>query len=678
MRLNWNLRTKFVSTTLLVVVITSLLTTLVVSYQLSNLLRDKAYQQLEQNLSFIATGLQKDIDQQKTDAWTLANSRVIEGLLQSDNTRKVDILTLVKQEEWEESLKVVFMQTLAANPKYFKVRYVELSEDQGQPHAKERIVVRRDKDGIVILLENELQEKTHREYIQNALSLNQDQVLLSKLSLNREYGIISEPRKATLRAVAPIFFNDRITGFIIISMDLTSLFQSVKKLIEEEHAFYVVDNQGYYLFHPENQKSFSFEYPEHEQYKIQNDFPQSETLLTNFDDRKVITVSSENPFAILRKPLLFDSLSSKRYINLILMEPYGNIEAASHVLTRYLISTGIIVALVVVIISILLLQRLSKPVQQLLKNIRQFGKSQELNELPIERQDEIGTLARHFQEMSHNIKRQTALLSQEVLVRRLAEKTLRVRELELKRSNSELEKFAYVASHDLQEPLRKVQAFGDRLQERAKDQLDEKSLDYLQRMKSAARRMSSLIDDLLAFSRVTTKGREFSQCSLNKILDDVLSDLEIAIEKSDTQIERKTLPDIYADKMQIRQLLQNLIGNAIKFRQPEGQHQVKIWSERKDDKHHIHIKDNGIGFDEKYADRIFEVFQRLHARNQYEGTGIGLAICRKIVERHNGNIIVHSSPNKGAEFIITLPVNDRDNSGEVNASTRSLSADTYV
>jgi light-regulated signal transduction histidine kinase (bacteriophytochrome) len=305
-----------------------------------------------------------------------------------------------------------------------------------------------------------------------------------------------------------------------------------------------------------------------------------------------------------------------------------------------------------------LFRNLSRPIQQLLQSIEQFGKSQDITKLPVERNDEIGLLARSFQQMAEQVVEQTAKLQQENLVRRFTEKRLIKEEQELKRSNSELEKFAYVASHDLQEPLRKVQAFGDRLYERSHEQLDDKSRDYLQRMQSAAKRMSRLINDLLAFSRIATQGQAFKRCDLNEVLSGVLADLEIAIETSQTQIEIEPLPEIEADEPQIRQLLQNLLGNGLKFRKPQGQHKIKIWSKITEDKQHIelHVKDNGIGFDSQYGDRIFEVFQRLHARHEYEGTGIGLAICRKIVERHGGSIRAISEPNQGAEFIVTLPI----------------------
>lgn len=231
---------------------------------------------------------------------------------------------------------------------------------------------------------------------------------------------------------------------------------------------------------------------------------------------------------------------------------------------------------------------------------------------------------------------------------------------ELQQSNQELESFAYVASHDLQEPLRKIQAFGNLLSEEYGEQLGD-GADYLKRMKAAASRMSVLIEDLLAFSRVTTKAREAQPVDLNKIVDDVLTDMETRINETGGQVNVGDLPQLQADPTHIRQLFQNLISNALKFSQPNIAPIVNVSAETVDDTHTIKVSDNGIGFDQKYADRIFSVFQRLHGRGEYPGTGIGLAICRKIVERYGGTIEANSEKNVGSKFIITLPTSGGDN-----------------
>ncbi|HEX8182170.1 MAG TPA: ATP-binding protein [Candidatus Saccharimonadales bacterium] len=251
------------------------------------------------------------------------------------------------------------------------------------------------------------------------------------------------------------------------------------------------------------------------------------------------------------------------------------------------------------------------------------------------------------EELEHRVESRTALLEET--------------NISLQRSNQELQDFAYVASHDLQEPLRKIQAFGNLLQTEYSDVIGE-GADYLDRMRNAAARMSALIEDILSFSRVTTKGREFTTVNLHTVVKEVMGDLEIRIADTQAVIEVDKLPSIHADAMQMRQLMQNLIANAIKFQRPGVPPYLHIRStietnEADNIKYcRLEIEDNGLGFDEKYLDRIFAVFQRLHNRDSYEGTGIGLAVCRKIIERHGGSITATSKPGKGSTFIMMLPM----------------------
>ena len=246
----------------------------------------------------------------------------------------------------------------------------------------------------------------------------------------------------------------------------------------------------------------------------------------------------------------------------------------------------------------------------------------------------------------------------DITARKKTEAELRAFTARLEQSNRELQDFALVASHDLQEPLRKIQAFGDRLQTKYREQLGETGLDYLARMQNAASRMQTLINDLLSFSRVTTRAKPFEPIDLERIAHEVVSDLEIRIEQTSGRVEIEALPIIDADPVQMRQLFQNLIGNALKFHKPDEAPVVRVNGSLINGDAgvcEIIVTDNGIGFDEKYLDRIFTIFQRLHGRSEYEGTGVGLAVCRKIAERHGGTITAKSQPQQGTTFIITLP-----------------------
>lgn len=271
------------------------------------------------------------------------------------------------------------------------------------------------------------------------------------------------------------------------------------------------------------------------------------------------------------------------------------------------------------------------------------------------------------------------LLKNEFRVRKEHESRLYDQQIELEEkilllnsSNEALEQFAYVASHDLQEPLRKIMTFSDRLISK-KDDLDEDTKQYLERIVNAAGRMRILIHDLLSFSRVSRDKTTFNSIDLNEIISTVLDDMELLITEKQAVINTVPLPRISGEPVQMAQLFQNLISNAIKFSRPGIRPEVTIscrevspqelfknFGEHSQTRHYcITVKDNGIGFDQKYADRIFVIFQRLHSRSQYEGTGIGLAVCKRIVENHGGFITVNSSPGEGAAFSIYLPAKNR-------------------
>src|SRR5579862_260533 len=229
---------------------------------------------------------------------------------------------------------------------------------------------------------------------------------------------------------------------------------------------------------------------------------------------------------------------------------------------------------------------------------------------------------------------------------------------ELARSNSELEQFASVASHDLQEPLRKIRMYCGRLPTRLGDDLSDEAASDLGRIQSAAERMQRLIDDLLSFARVSSRQRELEPVELSALVREVAGDLEARIEELDARLDVGPLPVVLADRAQMGQVLQNLVSNALKFHREGVPPVVQIRAERSDSRCVITVADNGIGFEQKYAERIFSAFERLHGRSEYEGTGIGLSIARKIAWRHGGELTATGVPNGGATFTLTLPAAD--------------------
>ena len=321
--------------------------------------------------------------------------------------------------------------------------------------------------------------------------------------------------------------------------------------------------------------------------------------------------------------------------------------------------------------GILLVRVSTKPLKVLMEGTAAVGRGDLSHRIVITSHDEFGDLAKQFNQMvaqleadERTLKTTNAALGQEITVRKHAEETLARYAAELERSNQELQDFASIASHDLQEPLRKIMAFGDRLRTHYAGALDKQGQDYLTRMQNAAERMRMLTERLLDLSKVTSQASHFKATTLAEVVAEVLVDLEARIQETRGRVEVGPLPVLHADPLQMRQVFQNLLANALKFHKAGEPPVVTVHGRPAE--HgcwEITVADNGIGFDEKYLDRIFRPFQRLHGRHEFEGSGMGLAICRKIVMRHRGTITARSEPGKGSAFIITLPAHPCVNEG---------------
>jgi PAS domain S-box-containing protein len=275
-----------------------------------------------------------------------------------------------------------------------------------------------------------------------------------------------------------------------------------------------------------------------------------------------------------------------------------------------------------------------------------FGRRKDGSSFPVE--ISLSPLHTHVETLIVSIIR-------DITSRKQAEERLRSSAAELERSNRELEQFAYVASHDLQEPLRMVASYTQLLARRYRGKLDADADEFIGFAVDGARRMQELINDLLTYSRVGSRPLELRSVEANHTVDRVIGDLGAAIQDSGASVTRDDLPTVLADATQLEQLFQNLIANGIKFRRPGVPPEVHMSARRAGAGWTFAVRDNGIGLEPQYLDRIFVLFQRLHSRSEYPGTGIGLAICKKIVERHGGRLTVQSQPGQGTTFEFTLP-----------------------
>jgi signal transduction histidine kinase len=320
-------------------------------------------------------------------------------------------------------------------------------------------------------------------------------------------------------------------------------------------------------------------------------------------------------------------------------------------LTYVILSITVAIAIIATIIGLAIVLQITRPLGQLTTATEKIGTGDLSQRVKVTTDDEIGQLGTEFNQMAASLSEKEAQLRDYAAQ---LEQKVEERTVELTRSNADLAQFAYVASHDLQEPLRMVSSFMQLIEQRYKDKLDTAGTEFINYAVDGANRMQTMISDLLTFSRVGTRGKPFEPIDCEVILDETLTNLQMAIEDSQAIITRDPLPTVMADDTQMVQLFQNLIGNAIKFRRQE-QLRVHISAQAKEEEWVFSVRDNGTGIDPQYAERIFVIFQRLHSKEEYPGTGIGLAVCKRVLERHGGKIWVESQPGQGSTFYFTIP-----------------------
>jgi signal transduction histidine kinase len=308
-------------------------------------------------------------------------------------------------------------------------------------------------------------------------------------------------------------------------------------------------------------------------------------------------------------------------------------------------NSSIILFFLALVFSFSISRSISRPLNKITDTFNKLANDKNVESIPgQEYDDEIGQMSRAA-EIFRKKNEQTKQILDELDKKKGA----------LEQSNSELRRFAYAASHDLQEPLRMVTSFTQLLSVRYKDKLDDSANEYIDFAVDGAKRMQVLINDLLSFSRVETMGQEFKQVEANVLFDYAKDNLKISIDETKAEVTRDDLPKVCGDESQLKQLFQNILGNALKYHDPDRDNQIHCSAVEDEQYWTFSIKDNGIGIEEEYMEKIFIIFQRLHTKHEYSGTGIGLALCKKIIERHGGKIWVESEPDKGSTFFFTLP-----------------------
>ena len=468
------------------------------------------------------------------------------------------------------------------------------------------------------------------------------------------YHICHASGEAIMAMGYPVYdYEDNFIRVINVSIDLSWLNQLASQAeLPAGSDLAVLDHEGYYLTH----------YPEPEKWTGKQVTANS-PIYPLFEHGRGILVAND-AYGIERVYATTPMESARGSVAVVLGVPTAIAYAdANRILARnltFLVGATLLAAAAAFVLAEFLIMRQTRALVQTTEQLA--GGDLSARTTISADTSELGQLARSFDQMASSLEQR----QQERLE---AENAMREYATELERSNRELQDFAYIASHDMQEPLRKILTFSELLRQRYDETIDERGRSYLVRMEHGAKRLHDLINEMLAYSRITTRAQPFEKVNLNEVARRVLSDLDFQIEETAAQIDVAALPILEADPTQMHQLIQNLVSNALKFHKADSQPEIKISVSpvipdpaEANGMITLTVSDNGIGFDEKYLDRIFQPFQRLHGSEEYEGTGMGLAICRKIIERHSGSITATSKPGQGATFVVSLPA--RQNNGE--------------
>ncbi len=596
------------------------------------------------------------------DVIFLAETPPVQGMVRALSKWGLDPQTAILHYEWADQLAATFQSFLYSRPSFLRARFISVRDG-----GRELVRVERLGNNVVRAPVSEEDRSTAPAYVTDAAELPAGRVYFSAFSPDASASA-DGGTGVLLHAATPVYTeNGDPFGVVVVDVDFSYLSDALQALVDSSKALYFAAGDGHYLIRPP--AGLDDEGGD----LVQNDFPAVAALLSGAStDLKTESQGGNGVPASVGyfRAVLLNRGTAQDNMVVGIVEPQRTILARVERVRSQSFLVTMLFSLIGVAVALALSNYVTRPLRQITRAVIRFGRSGDEIDLPTERDDEIGILARNFDEMAQQIQLQIAQLETErtslQLLSESLEERVHDRTESLQRSNEaieqrnrELRDFTHVAAHDLQEPLRRIQAFADMLRTEKAGELAAETVHYIERMVSSAERMSQLVAGLQLFSSITARERALTRVDLNEVAEDALQALVLP---EDVSFEPSCadLPEIEADRQQMRQLLDDLLANAVKFRRENVPLKIRIWSEDVPGCDvptcAIHVADNGIGFDEKYLDRIFSPFQRLHTGDGYGGTGIGLTVCRKVAENHGGSITAHSSPGEGATFVVTLPL----------------------
>ncbi len=610
-----------------------------------------------QKIETDCTEIQDLLSNSRADLIVMENMPPVEGIIRAKDNKGTDPLTKDGLQLWVSRLKQIYAVFLTHNPQYYQIGFIDENGIE---------IVRVDSNGSSAraVPKEALQDRSQTPYFTKSMQLKKGEIYYSEVGLEREHNKIKLPHVPVLRIATPVYdASARLRGVVVVKLYAASIFEHVNP---ESKSFmrYIVNQDGYFLLHPEKSKEFGLDFGS--QYSLRDIEPdyalamKSKNFMVRYDKRG----RHVDGF----RKIFFDPSNKDRYWAIIFNVPESLALKGINSSRDTMILAGIIITFFsVLIISTIVSTNILSPVIKLAEAAGKMEGGDLTVRLPeSDAKDEFRTLYHTInafaESQQHEIERfekqlaeRTAELS--VANARLIEDIAARKKVEeeLMRSNQELQHFAYVASHDLQEPLRMISSYVQLLARRYKGKLDADADEFIAYAVDGAKRMQGMITGLLTYARIGTRGEELRQVDFEAALYASLDNISISIKESGAVVTHDAMPSLLADETQIIQLFQNLLSNAIKFR-GSGPLCIHVSAECSVEEWVFSVSDNGIGIDPQYYDRIFKIFQRLHGKEEYPGTGIGLAVCKKIVERLGGRIWLSSELGKGSTFYFALPI----------------------
>jgi signal transduction histidine kinase len=489
-----------------------------------------------------------------------------------------------------------------------------------------------------------LQDESQRPVFVSASRLPAGDVFVSDIELNRERGAVELPYRPTAHVATPLYSGaDALAGVIVLNLELKTLFDVVNETLGAGSQHFVTNQSGDYLVASLSEKAFGFDLGR--RYRLQDDYPELTPLL---EAGGPPTFSGEiqrpaGSYLAVGQRVAFDSSHPDRFLAVAAVLSNEELLAQTRSLRDWTALISSLMILAGVAFAVFLSRLIVRPLHAVTAAATSIAAGNRDIDLSATaaRDDETGELARAM-----------TLMVQEIAER---EQKLTAQTEELTRSNQELAQFAYVASHDLQEPLRMVGSYLELLSRRYEGKLDDEAQEFIGFAVDGATRMKRLINDLLGYSRAGNSPLKLENVDVKDLLDTVLAQLALQIGETKAEVSVGAMPKLRADPIQLARVFQNLVENALKYRAADRLPVVKVTAQRVESGWRFSVADNGIGIDPQFKDKIFEIFKRLHGRDRYAGTGIGLAVTKLVVERHGGRIWVEPAPGGGSIFTFTIP-----------------------